>query len=142
MGDSGAAIQAYREAVRSRAGFGDAYWSLANLKTYRFTDEESQQMRAAHAARSTPPSDRFQLSFALGKALEDRGCCAESFQFYQQGNLLKRSESHYHPETVERNTRLQIETCTAALFDRACGVGLHGSCVPSSSSVCHGPARR
>jgi len=123
MGDSGAAILAYREAVRTRADFGDAYWSLANLKTYRFTDGELQHMRAAHAASTTPPSDRIQLSFALGKALEDRNCWAESFSYYAQGNQLRKAESHYRPETVERNTRLQIETCTTELFARHAGSG-------------------
>jgi predicted Zn-dependent protease len=118
IGDSGAAVLAYREAARTRPDFGDAYWSLANLKTYRFTDEELQQLRTAQAAGTTAPGDRIHLSFALGKALEDRGCWAESFHFYEQGNLLRKSQSHYRPETVERNTRLQIETCTAELFER------------------------
>jgi Flp pilus assembly protein TadD/LPS sulfotransferase NodH len=118
MGDPEAAILAYHEAMRARPDFGDAYWSLANLKTYRFTDDELQQMRNAHAASTTSPTDRIHLNFALGKALEDRGSWAESFQFYQQGNQLRKSGSRYRPETVERNTRLQIETCTAELFDR------------------------
>ena len=47
------AIVAYRNAAGARAAFGDAYWSLANLKTYRFEDEELAQMRAAEAAAAT-----------------------------------------------------------------------------------------
>ena len=58
---------------RAARDFGDAYWSLANLKTYRFTDAELAQMRAALAAPATALADRYHLCFALGKALEDRG---------------------------------------------------------------------
>ena len=118
MGDTDAAVLAYREAVRIRANYGDAYWSLANLKTYRFTDDELVRMRSAHAATDTPQADRIQLSFALGKALEDRTSWAESFDFYQRGNAIRKSGSRYRPETMERNTTQQIEVCTAELFDR------------------------
>ena len=118
IGDTPAAILAYREAARMRASFGDAYWSLANLKTYRFDDDELLRMRAACAAADTLQTDRLHLSFALGKALEDRACWAESFEFYQQGNQIKRSTSRYRPEITERNTALQTEICTTELFER------------------------
>ncbi len=67
------AENAYREAARLRPNFGDAYWSLANLKTYRFSDAELATMREQVDARRTPHEDRIHLCFALGKALEDRG---------------------------------------------------------------------
>lgn len=66
------AIKSYRSAARVRPGFGDAYWSLANLKRYRFTDEELHAMRSHEAAPQTSAEDRWHLCFALGKALEDR----------------------------------------------------------------------
>jgi tetratricopeptide (TPR) repeat protein len=113
LGRQQEAIEAYRRAAQVRPGYGDAYWSLANLKTYRFTDDELATMRAAQAAPRTALADRFHLCFALGKALEDRGEYAESFAYYERGNALKKSESRYRPEFIERNTRLQIEVCTA-----------------------------
>lgn len=67
------AIDSYRRAAACRPNFGDAYWSLANLKTYRFTNEELTQLRAAQSAPTTGAEDRCPLCFALGKALEDRG---------------------------------------------------------------------
>ena len=67
------AIEAYRAAAAARPSFGDAYWSLANLKTYRFLDEEIARMRAEEAAPVTLLVDRYHLCFALGKAYEDRG---------------------------------------------------------------------
>ncbi len=117
------AIDAYRAAAAARPDFGDAYWSLANLKTYRFTDEEMGQMRAGEAAPATGAADRYHLCFALGKALEDRGETAESWHYYARGNALKHSESRYRPEILETNTRNQIETCTGDFFARRSGWG-------------------
>ena len=37
------AIKAYRAAYENKPGFGDAFWSLANLKTYRFTALRSRR---------------------------------------------------------------------------------------------------
>jgi len=75
-------------------------------------------MRAADAAATTGPIDRYHLCFALGKALEDRLQYADSFEYYARGNALKRAASRYRPEVIEQNTRLQIEVCTPELFAR------------------------
>jgi tetratricopeptide (TPR) repeat protein len=117
------AIEAYRTAAAVRPGFGDAYWSLANLKTYRFTDREIMRMRAAEAAPDADLTDRYHLCFALGKALEDRGEFGESYRFYERGNALKKSDSDYRPEPVERNTRLQRVICTRRFFAARAGCG-------------------
>jgi tetratricopeptide (TPR) repeat protein len=122
-GSRDAAIASYRQAAGCRPGFGDAYWSLANLKTYRFTDAELREMKAFHADSSLAPTDRHHLCFALAKAAEDRGEFAESFRYYEEGNALKREESNYRPELIERNTRQQIEVCTPDLFIRLRGAG-------------------
>jgi tetratricopeptide (TPR) repeat protein len=123
IGRTGEAIDSYRAAAAGRPRFGDAYWSLANLKTYRFTDSEIAQMRADEAAPRIALEDRYHLCFALGKALEDRGDYAESFRYYERGNALKKSESRYRPEPLERNARLQAEVCTGEFFDARQGVG-------------------
>jgi tetratricopeptide (TPR) repeat protein len=118
------ATECYQMAAAARPSFGDAWWSLANLKTYRFSQNEIVQMRAEEAAPSTDPVDRYHLCFALGKALEDRNEFAESWQFYERGNALKRSESRYHPDITETNTRKQVEVCTAQFFAARVGVGV------------------
>jgi tetratricopeptide (TPR) repeat protein len=116
LGKTPEAIASYREAAALRPDFGDAYWSLANLKTYRFPQAELQQMRTALAAPATTAIDRYHLCFALAKALEDQGEYGESFLFYELGNRLKRSEIRYRPAITENNTRRQIEVCTAEFF--------------------------
>src|SRR5262249_45146075 len=88
----------------------------ANMKSYRFTDTEIARMRSAEAAPDVPPTERYQLCFALGKALEDREEYAASFEYYQRGNALKRSELHYKPDVSPRTLRLQAEVCTAEFF--------------------------
>jgi tetratricopeptide (TPR) repeat protein len=117
------AENAYRAAARLRPDFGDAYWSLANLKTYRFSDAELATMREQVDARRTPNEDRIHLCFALGKALEDRGDYAESFKFYARGNALHRMGSSYQPELIERTAQQQIELCTPEFFAKRRGYG-------------------
>jgi tetratricopeptide (TPR) repeat protein len=117
------AIEAYHAAATARSDFGDAYWSLANLKTYRFDDATIAWMRAAQEAPDTAQDDRIHLSFALGKALEDRGEIAQSWSHYQRGNALKRSDSRYRPESIEANTARQIAVCTREFFVQRSGWG-------------------
>jgi predicted Zn-dependent protease len=118
LGQQREAITAYRDAAAARPAFGDAYWSLANLKTYRFEEREIEAMRAAESAATTSEVDRYHLCFALGKALEDGAQYADSFGYYSRGNALKRASGRYRPETHELNTRLQIEVCRPELFER------------------------
>ncbi len=117
------AIAAYQAATHARPDFGDAYWSLANLKMYRFGDDEIARMRAQESAPTTALEDRIHLCFALGKAYEDRGETADSWRHYERGNALKRAESRYRPEIIETNTRKQIEVCTPAFFAQRSGWG-------------------
>ncbi len=124
LGRQGEAIDAYREAARHRPNFGDAYWSLANLKTYRFSAEELERMAATEASTATALTDRYHLCFALGKAHEDRADYGTSWHYYEQGNRLKRAESRYRPDVIETNTRNQIRYCTREFFEARRGYGL------------------
>jgi tetratricopeptide (TPR) repeat protein len=116
IGQRAAAIESYRRAARARIGFGDAYWSLANLKTYRFTDDELGLMQALESEPARSTVDRIHLCFALGKALEDRGDYAESFACYARGNALKHAASAYEPQIIEDNTARQQSICNAGFF--------------------------
>ena len=118
------AIESYRAAAGARRSFGDAYWSLANLKTYRFTAEEIERMRTEETAPGTQLTDRYGLCFALGKALEDQEDYAASWCYYERGNAIKRAQSRYRPECTETNTRKQIEVCTGELFAAHVGTGV------------------
>ena len=93
IGQQQEAIAEYRAALQARPEFGDAWWSLANLKTYRFSASDIERMRAAESSPTTPAVDRYHLCFALGKALEDRGEFSDSWGFYERGNALKHAEN-------------------------------------------------
>jgi tetratricopeptide (TPR) repeat protein len=123
LGRTQQAIESYRAAVTVRPSFGEAYWSLANLKTYRFTDVEVARMRAEEAVPRVAAKDRYHLCFALGKALEDRADYSESFSYYERGNALKKIECRYRPEMTERNAQQQASVCTPEFFAARRGWG-------------------
>ncbi len=117
------AITVYRRAYAARPDYGDAYWSLANLKTYQFEDSEIAQMREFEDLPTTALEDRYHLCFALGKALEDRGAYGDSFGYYERGNRLKRDDLGYTPERLSNEMRRQREYFDPELIDRFKGAG-------------------
>ena len=104
-GDEPDSIQAYRRCIDLRPAFGEAWWSLANLKTFRFTEGDVDTMQAQLSGGDLKPEDRFHLHFALGKALEDDGQYQASFEHYAEGNRLRRSGMHYDPEENSSHVR-------------------------------------
>jgi predicted Zn-dependent protease len=85
------AIAAYRRCLDLAPQLGEAWWSLANLKTFRFSADDLAAMRRQLARQDLTDTDRFHFDFALGKALEDAGDYAASFSHYDAGNRLRRA---------------------------------------------------
>ncbi|EAQ27826.1 TPR domain protein [Erythrobacter sp. NAP1] len=123
MGKQDEAVASYRAAFAVRPDHGDAYYALANLKTYRFTDDEIDAMREQAARGDLAFMDRVHIAFALGKALEDRGDYEASFKHYDEGNALKRAQTRYSAQGMSEELARQKEFCTADLFERHEGVG-------------------
>ncbi len=123
LGRQQEAVTSYRTASQVNPSFGDAYWSLANLKTYRFPDDELAQMQAQEADDSIDLVDRYHLCFALGKAFEDHEDYDQSYAYYERGNALKASEVRYRPETTERNAQLQMSVVTRSMLSARKGMG-------------------
>jgi predicted Zn-dependent protease len=117
------AVTAYQNAYKSRPEYGDAYWSLANAKTYRFSQEEVQAMLKWADSPGVGIQDRIHLNFALGKALEDGRDYAAAFQHYAEGNALKMRLSGYRAETTTRMVDRQIELMDSEFFSRRGVVG-------------------
>jgi tetratricopeptide (TPR) repeat protein len=117
------AVEAYRGAIRVRPDFGDAWWSLANLKTYAFEDSELRDMRRQESRPEIRLDDRYHLCFALGKALEDRKLFEESFAYYERGNALKQEETRYDPDQTDEDLAAQRRVCKADLFTQHSGSG-------------------
>ncbi len=100
LGKTESAIKSYRSATRNSLGFGEAWHSLANLKTFSFEDTDIQQMREQLAGTDLKFMDRIYINFALGKALEDRQEFSEAFKHYAAGNKAKKLQSRYKPEQI------------------------------------------
>ena len=123
-GDIDRAAALYRQAYGIKPDHGDAYWSLANTKSYVFTEEEMARMAAAQEDPATGEEDRIQLCFALGKAWEDRREWERSFRHYARGNALKQPKTDHSPRQLEVRVGSQIEVCTEELFIQKRGLGL------------------
>lgn len=119
------AIQAYRECAEHNPGHGEAYWSLANLKTFRFGDAEIDQMQAQIASPDLPPEPRANFLFALGKAFEDRGQFDQAFDYYQQGNQTRRQLESYDPVNTLDSHDNVVRVFDSSFFESHAGLG-HG----------------
>lgn len=89
-GNTKEAVEAYEKATDFANDFGDAYWSLANTKTYRFNDEMLGVMQRHVKNETTKLDDVIHLCFALGKGFEDKGNTKTAFYYYEKGNSLKK----------------------------------------------------
>jgi len=117
------AVSAYRAAIAAKPDHGDAWYALANLKTWRFQDSDIGAMRAQLQRPELAFMDKVHLSFAMAKALEDRGEYEESFGHYRTGNELKRRQARYDAEMMTRELQAQADHCTPDLFARHAGSG-------------------
>ncbi|MEO0906696.1 MAG: sulfotransferase [Pseudomonadota bacterium] len=117
------AVASYRAAIAAKPDHGDAYYALANLKTYRFDEREVAAMEQQAARTDLAFMDRVHISFALGKALEDAQRYEESFAFYDKGNDLKRAQTRYSAAKMTQELAKQREICTPELFAKHAGSG-------------------
>ena len=104
-GRSDDAVAAYRAALDSQPFYCDAWYSLANLKVYRFDDAELAAMEALENNPHLGGQDRVYLQFALGKAYEDRKDYAQSFTHYAKGNAIKKAQLQYRAEGTTQGVR-------------------------------------
>ena len=116
-------IAAYRKAIAQMPGLGEAYWSLANLKTFRFTDGEIAAIRNQLERRDLGAEDRLHFEFALAKALEDAGDHAESFAHSEKANALRRASLPYNAEQTHTFVERLKAEFSRALFATRQGVG-------------------
>nr|WP_321511159.1 sulfotransferase [uncultured Hyphomonas sp.] len=117
------AIASYRRAAEVAPGHGDAWYGLANLKTYRFSDAELTAMEAAAASPDLDHASRIHIAFALGKAREDRKDYDKAFEAYASGNALKHQTVRYTTEQMQAELSAQKTHCTQDLFEKQSGKG-------------------
>jgi predicted Zn-dependent protease len=115
-GRSQEGIAAYRSAMALDPARGETYWSLANLKTFRFDAAEIDALRSVLQREDLRPEDRVDLEFSLGKALEDECRFAESFEHYAAGNALRRKGLNYDAGKISLHVRRSKEIYTPQFF--------------------------
>lgn len=126
-GDIDNAIISYQAAYKKQLDYGDAYWSLANIKTYQFSSTELNNMFTTVNDVHTAIEDKIHMSFALGKGFEDDKDFDKSFSFYQQGNRLMHQTLSYDAENTSKLIEQQIQLCTKELFENRGNVGCQSS---------------
>ncbi len=105
-----AAVAAYQQAIVLTPQFGEAYWSLANLKTVPLSDPETAAIRGQLQRDDLQADDRLHLNYALAKALEDRSDAQAAFVHYAAGARVRRGALPYDTDAA------------TALVERARGV--------------------
>ncbi len=116
-------VAAYRRALEMTPGLGEAWWSLANLKTVKFSAEDVAAMEAQLVRRDLGDEDRFHLHYALGKALEDAGEVATSFDHYARGAALRRAGIDYAADQTSAHAQRSRALFTADFFAARHGWG-------------------
>ncbi len=116
VGKSADAVAAYQRAATLSPEFGEAWWSLANMKTFRFTEADLTAMEAALEIPSLSEADRLHLHFALGKAREDRQEAAPSFTHYEAGNKIRARQLGYDSATTTRQVEAMKLVMTPEFF--------------------------
>ena len=117
------AITAYRRSLELEPSFGEVWWSLANLKTYRFSADDLAAMRRQLARTDLAEDDRLHLEFAAGKALEDAGEYETSFRHYAQGNAIRHAQLHYSADDTHVRVQHIRKHYTRDFFAERAGAG-------------------
>ncbi len=107
------AIASYRRAISAETDHAEAYWSLGNLKTFRFEDEEVEAMETLLDREDLPDESRSQIHNALGLELESRKDFTHAFSNFEKCNLIRRKTESYDPVETESTYGRIIE-----LFDK------------------------
>ena len=123
VGDQDAALAAYRRAIALRPRFGEAYWSLANLKVFRFEAAEVGAMQRQLQRDDLNDSEQVHFRFALGKALEDVEDYDGAWTHFDSGNRLQRPRVQHDPVAMEDRHARIMEVFDQALLAAEAGRG-------------------
>lgn len=116
-------IAAYRRASELAPHLGEAYWSLANLKTVTFGEADMAHMKAQAARSDIGTEDKVNFLFALGKAAEDRRETDAAFGYYSEGAALHLATANYTPGRLDQMIARSLEVFTHDFFAERAGAG-------------------
>ncbi|MDC1149844.1 sulfotransferase, partial [Gammaproteobacteria bacterium] len=125
LGKTNDAIHSYQSAYNSKHDHGEAYFSLANLKTYKFDDEEIQQMKNQLKRVDISISDRTYFHFALAQACEAIEDFDEAFTQLDSGNHIRKQQTKYSIDRMNQEIQAQIDVCDKEFFDQMGSGGIN-----------------
>lgn len=123
LGRQEEALKAYRDAIQLKPNFGEVYWSMANLKIFKFEDAEVKAMEAELESRNLGESPEAHFRFALGKAYEDKKDYDQAWHYYDTGNKKQRMLVHHDPMEVEMHQGRIIDVFSKELIEKHSGNG-------------------
>ena len=123
VGEQEQAIATYRRCIAVKLDHAEAYWSLANLKTFRFEDSEIEAMQALLEGDDLLDESRVQIHNALGLDYEARGDYDTAFAHLEQCNQLRRIAEDYDPVEIETRTDENIEVFDEDFLGKNAGAG-------------------
>ena len=126
LGKTDDAIQSYKAAYKIKQDHGEAYFSLSNLKTYKFSNSELDQMRKQLKRVDLTLKDKAYFHFALAQGCEAIGEYDEAFENLDKGNLIKNEQSKYSIQRMDNELQAQIDVCDKNFFNKL-GEGGHNS---------------
>ena len=97
LGNQTRALESYRAAIKNKPDFGEVYWSMANLKVFKFEDDEVNAMLHQLKQESVSENEEINFRFALGKAFEDKKDYPQAWHYYHTGNQLQRTTVDHFP---------------------------------------------
>jgi len=123
VGDQQGALKAFRAAIAARPGYGQVYWSMANLKIFRFEDEEVEAMLEQLERDDLPEVSDIHFRFALGKAFEDRKDYENAWHYYHTGNQRQRMTVSHEPLEYELRQKSIRDTFSKEFLEEHSGNG-------------------
>jgi len=118
-------VNAYRRSIEFVKNNGAGWWGLADMKTFRFTEDDFTAMRQVAENKVAKAEQRTQAAFALGKATEDAGNYAKSFSWYEKANAL-RSDIDFDPQINKDGIDELMRTFTADFLANSAEPGPDG----------------
>ncbi|MBT8080083.1 MAG: sulfotransferase [Gammaproteobacteria bacterium] len=123
IGDQEGALKAYRRAVELKPSFGAAYWSMANLKIFKFKDAEIDEMLRQVERDDLTEVEDIHFRYALGKAMEDKKDYDRAWHFYHTGAQRQRMTVEHEPMEFERRQQAIRDVFTRELLEARSGAG-------------------
>lgn len=125
LGEQKEAIAQYRACIVAKPDHAEAYWSLANLKTFRFEPAEVAAMETLVRNGALRDEDLCMLHNALGLEYEARRDFDTAFANFERCNTYRRKHESYDPVDTDATSDRVIRFFDESLLLQGPGPELH-----------------